>query len=164
MIEAIITGLKNKLGIAFIEANNNSSSQAYPHGSYLITRVEFEAPHQRIRKQEVPNKDSSDVTIKNTYEKSISLQISFHHKGTGSGLQEVLMTHAMNAWHWLNEEGRSICKQNGVVLQKTNPKITPDVTESNGEALYRVSFDITLKGKSEHTSTIEVINSVNFKE
>lgn len=161
MINAIMQELAAYLEIKIILADQDAPKpKQFPYAEYLVLRTDFEHPHQRIRKQNEAPDDM--VEIRNYYGAKTVVQLNIYNKGNTGDLLDVIMTHAQNAWMWLHEEGREVCRQYNVVPMMISPEIKQEEKSPKKENKFHVGFDFALKGTLEHIKEIEAITGVDY--
>lgn len=161
MINEIMQAMATYLGIPVIVSNQESLPYVL-YGEYEVVKTEFEQPYRRIRTQSDAGGDM--VEIVNYYGTSSVIRLTFYNSGTTGDILDAIMTHARNAWMWLNEEGKDICRQYNVVPHFMSREIHRDEEDiptlpANKQ---KVEFEFALRGTVEKVSSIETINTVDY--
>lgn len=136
------------------------STGTFPFGSYKILQTNFKPAHCRIREQ-IP-KPGNMIDIKNYYGIETVIQLNFYNKGNTGDLLDDILKYAQQAWLWINEGGRTICRQYNIVPAIISPQITEEKDLEHNDQICRVGFDFALRGTLEYTSPVESIITVDY--
>jgi len=159
MVSLIIQEMANDLGLSIIHESQLATDQTLPYGTYSITEVNNEKPHQAIRDQD--GADNSMVGVKHYYKRKITVHVDFFYSTGSEQDPEVAINAAHNALAWLNEKGRAFCKSHEAVPALPTGKVISEVTDEAVKKL-RAGFEFSLVSHKLKESSVEAITGVDY--